>query len=135
MGLRILFINEVNVVAAYQFDIQLSRDLYQSLVSLLLQWEHLSVCSLLKVLYLMTLQFEVIVVAEDTLIPFSCFYRLFHAFSLHLFRRSYPPLSLATQQFGRHLAGDTCRADDESLMIFLQVIPVGARTHIESVNP
>ena len=120
MSLGVLLVNEVTVVGTYQFNIVLGGQFHQHLVGLLLQGVRLAVGADVRVLYLMALKLQVIVVAEYALVP------------LHGLLRS---LDVALQYFGRHLAGYTRRADDESFMVSLEVGAVGTGSHVEAVNP
>ena len=68
----------------------------------------------------MPLQLEIIVVAEYTLVP------------LH---GLLGPLDVALQDFCGHLACYTCRADNQPLVVRLEVGAVGTGAHVEAVNP
>ena len=120
MGLGILLVNEVTVVGTYQLYAILRGQFHQGLVRLLLQGERFAVGADAWVLHLMALQLEVIVVAEDALIP------------LH---GLLGPLHVAFQHLGGHLSGYARRANYQSFVVCLEVCAVGTRAHIEAVNP
>ena len=68
----------------------------------------------------MALQFQIIVVAKEVVIPLHCLAGT---------------LDVVVDNLLGHLATNTCRTDNKSLMIALKVGTVGARPTIESVNP
>ena len=68
----------------------------------------------------MALQFQVIVVAENPMIPLNGLAG---------------PGNIVANDLGRNLTCNTGRTDDEVFMEALQIFPVGAGTHIETVNP
>ena len=120
VGFGIVLVDKVAVVGADKLYAILLRQLYQFLVGTLLQRECFAVGTLMRVLHLVTLKFQIIVVAKHALIPFNCFAR-----SLHV----------AIQNLGGHFAGNTCRAYNKVFVISLQVLAVGTRTHIISIHP
>ena len=68
----------------------------------------------------MALQLQIVVVAEDALVPFNGLAGTG---------------DIALQNLVRHLTSNTGRAHDESFVKALQVGTVGAWTHIEAVDP
>ena len=68
----------------------------------------------------MALQLKVIVVAEEVVVP------------LH---RLAGTVEVALHNLLRHLAAEAGRADDEALVVFLEVVAVGARTVVIAVHP
>ncbi len=115
-----LLVLEVAVVGTNQLDAIFLGKLDEYLVRLLLQGESLAVGEDGRVRDLMALQLQVIVIAEDTVIPLASLPR---------------PLDVPVENLAGHLAGDTGRTDDQVLVIFLQVGTVCTGTHIESVHP
>ena len=69
---------------------------------------------------LVQLQFEVVVVAEDPLVPADRLLGL---------------LQITGRDGARHLARQTGRAADQPLVVLLDLGAVGARTHVETVGP
>ena len=120
VGLGILLVHEMGVVGAHQLHAILPRQLYQHLVGLLLQGEGLAVGADVGVAHLMALQLQVVVVAKHALVPL---YGLAGS------------LDVALENLVGHLAGDAGRAHDEALVVALQLVVVGTRTHVESVYP
>ena len=120
VGLGILLVNEMAVIGAYQFNIVLFSQIYEETVCQLLQGESVAVGTLLHALDLMALQFQIIVVTKDPLIPF---YRLTRT------------LHVTLDDFLRHLAGNTCRAHYQSLVVLLQVCLVCTRTTVKTIRP
>ena len=120
MRLGILFIYEVYVVGADHFDTMLLSQLHDDRIGLLLQGECLAVCTLIRIGDFVALNLEVIIVAENTLVPFD-----------RLFRFG----DVACQNLTRHLTGETCRTDNEPFGMTLQLVVVGAGTVVETVNP
>ena len=120
VGLGIVLIHEMGIVGAHQFDAILTGQFDDHLVGLLLQGEGLAVGPLVGILHLMALEFEIIVIAENALVPLDGLTG---------------SLDVALEDLVGHLAGDAGRTDDETLMKLLQVGVVGAGTHIEAVNP
>ena len=68
----------------------------------------------------MALQFEIVVVAKEVVIPL---------------RSLACSLDVVVDNLLGHLASDACRAHNESLVISLKVGTVGTRPTVESVNP
>ena len=120
MSLGVLLVHEVAVVCTYQFDVVFACQFDDNLVRFLLQRVCLAVRADGRVLHFMPLQLEVIVVSEDAFVPQQ---------------RLFGTLDVAFQDFCRNLSGYTCRADDEPLVVFLEVFVVGTGTHVEAVHP
>ena len=120
VGFGVVLIDKVAVVGADQLDAVFLSQLHQHLVGLLLQREGLAVGALMRVAHLVALKLQIVVVAEQILIPFNGF-----------------PCScdVVLQNLRRHFACYTCRADDKVLMILLQVLAVSTRTHVIAVHP
>ena len=68
----------------------------------------------------MALQLQVIVISKEIVIPFAGFTC---------------PGDVALQNLGRHLAGNTRRADNQVFMILFQVGTVGSRAHVVTIHP
>ena len=120
VGLGSVFVLEVAVVGAHELDAFFLGNLHQHGIGALLQGEGIAVGTDIRVFDLMTLQLEIVVVAEDPVIPSGGFLGA---------------LDVALEYLGRHLAGNTRRADDQIFVIFLQVVAVGTRAVIVSVGP
>ncbi len=69
VGLGILFVYKVGIIRTYQFDTVFACQLDKHLVCLLLQGECLTVGTDIGVGDLMALQFQVVVIAKDALMP------------------------------------------------------------------
>ena len=120
MSLGILLVHKVAIVGAHQFHAVFLGQLYQHLVGLLLQWKCLAVGAYRRVGHLVALQLQIVVVAPQILVPL---YGL--ACSLYV----------ALKYLCRHLAGYTCRAHYQVLMILLQLLMVCSRTVVETIHP
>ena len=120
VGLGRLLVLEVHVVGADDLDAILLGQLQQHTVGLLLQGKGLTVGQDCGVLHLVTLQLQVVVVAKHAMIPLA---------GLAGSR------NVVVDDLGGHLACDTGRANDEVLVVFLQVGAVGARTVVVAVDP
>ena len=115
-----LFIYEVSVVSTYKFYAVLIGQLYDDFVCLLLQGEGLTVGTNIRVFHLVALQLQVVVITEESVIPFYCL-----------------PCSsnVSVENLRRHLTGNTCRTYDESFVIFLQFFMVCTRSVVKALNP
>ena len=120
VGLGVLLVHEVYIVGADELDAILMGQFYQHLVSLLLQGERLTVSPLRRVLHLMALQLKIVVVAKQIVIPLHGLTGTGH---------------IALQNLGRHFACNAGRADNQSLVVALQVGTVGTGTHVVTVHP
>ena len=120
VGFCILLINEVYVVGTHYLHAVLLGQLQDDLVSLLLQGECLAVGQLRGIFHFMALDLEVVVLAKDVLVPQDGFLS---------------PLDIAIEDAAWHLAGDAGRADDQSLVVFFQLMMVGTRSRIETLDP
>ena len=120
VSLSILLVHKVGIIGANEFNTILMGQLYEYLISLLLQGERLAIGTNGRVFHLMALQFQIIVVAKHTVIPFNGFAGTGN---------------VTVKNLLGYLTGNTGRADDESLMVTFQVFAVGARTHIETISP
>ena len=69
MGLGVLLVDEVGVVGAYHLDAVFLGQFKNYLVGFLLQRESLAVGPYAWVLHLVTLYLQVVVVAEEVMIP------------------------------------------------------------------
>ena len=116
----IVFIHEVGVITAYYLDIILLCQFQKYAVCLLLQRESLAVCHDAWILHLMTLQFEIIVIAPQSLVPFDGFTS---------------SLDVAIENFLWHFTANTGRADYEILMKLLQILAVGTWTAVVTIHP
>ena len=120
MSLGILLVDEVYVIGADEFDAILMSQFDEHLVGLLLQGERLTVSALRRILHLVALQLQVVVIAEDALVPLygtACTF------------------DVAVQDLTRDLAGNTRRTDNQALVVALQLSMIGTRTHIVAVHP
>ena len=120
VGFGILFVHEVGIIGAYELDAVFLGQFYQHAVGFLLKGEGFAIGTDGRILHLMALQFQVIVVAENPMIPLNGLAG---------------PGNIVADDLGRNLTGNTGRTDDEVFMEALQIFPVGAGTHIETVNP
>ena len=120
MGLAVLLVDKVAVVGAEHLGLRLLGQLHDDGVGTLLQGVGIAVGTDAAVRDLMALDFQVVVVAEDALVPGdgpAC------------------AVNVAVQNLARHLAAQTGRADDEAFVKLFQVGRVGARTHVEAIHP
>ena len=120
VSLGVLLVDEVRIVGADELDAVFVSQLYEHLVGLLLQGERLAVGTQGRVFHLVALQLQVVVVSEDTVIPFDGLAG---------------SGNVAVENLLGHLAGNTCRADDEALVVFLQILAVCSGAHVEAVDP
>ena len=121
MGLSRLLVLEVAVVGADELDAIFPSHLDEHLVGLLLQLESLAVGQERKrFLHLMALKLQIVVVAKEIMIPLASLTS---------------SLDVAMQYLRRNLTRNTCRTDNQILVVFLQVGTVGSRTHIVSIHP
>ena len=118
--LGILLIHEVGIVRTDEFDAVLLSQLYQHLVSLLLQGEGLTVGTNRRIDHLVALQLQIVVVAPQPFVPLDGLTR---------------PGNVALQDFRRHLTSDTGRTDNQVFMILLQIYAVCTRTAVETIHP
>ena len=116
----IIFVEEVGVVCADELDAVLACQLDEHGVDLLLHFVCLAVGYLIGVGHFVALQLEVVVVAPDVVEPSD---GLFGA------------CQVAACYLPGHFAADAGGADDESLVELGQVLVVGARPHVEAVDP
>ena len=120
MSLGILLVHEMGIVRTDELDAILTGQLNKYLVGLLLQGEGLTVGAYRGIFHLMALQFQIVVVAKDVVIPF---YGL--AGTCHV----------AIQYFLGDLAGYAGRTDYQAFMVSLQVFPISSGTHIIAIDP
>ena len=120
VGFGILLIHEMGIVGTHQFDTIFLCQFDKYLVGLLLQGEGLAVGSLKGIGHLMTLQFQIVVITPEALVPF---YRLTGTGDITL------------QDLRRYLTGNTGRADYQVLMVFLEFQTVCTRTVVEAFDP
>ena len=120
MGLGILLVHKVRVIGANKFYTIFFSQFYNHLISLLLQWECITVGTYRGVFYLVPLKFQIIILSEHPLVPFNGFTG---------------PGDIILQYTGRHLTGNTCRTHDEAFVIFFQVFTVCTRAQVISVHP
>ena len=116
MGVGVLLVEEVRIVGADELDIVLPRELDEHGVDAPL----LLIGLLIAVGFvgLMTLELDVIIIAEHALEPT---YRLFCS------------LQVAVQHFLTELASEAGRAGDDSLVVHLQQLVVNTWTRVERV--
>ena len=120
VGLGILLIHKVGIVGTHQFDAVFLGQFDEHLVGLLLQGEGLTVGTDRGVCHLVALQLQIVVVAPEALMPLDGLTG---------------SGDVAFQDLRRHLTSDTCRTDNQVLMVFLQFLAVCSRTIIETVDP
>ena len=120
VGFGVFPVHEMGIVRTNQLDAILFCQFYQHFIRLLLQGEGLPVGTDVGIGHFMPLEFQIIVFAKDTAIPFD---------GLTSSR------NIILQNLMGHLAGNTCRADNQSFMVALQVLPVGPGTHVEAIHP
>ena len=118
--LGIFLIHKVTVVGTHQLHSIFMRQTDQLHIGPLLQRIGFAVGPLIRIGHLMTLQLQIIVLAEHALIPAYC---LLGSFQISL------------QYLVGNLTGNTGRTDDQSFLMRLQLHPVGTRTAIETVGP
>ena len=120
VGFGRLLILKVAVVGADHLDAVLGGQFEDHLVGLLLHGECLAVGHDVGVFDLVALYLEVVVVAEHAPVPLDSLSRA---------------VDVPAQYLVGHLAGDAGRGDYQTLVIFLEVGPVGARLVVEAVHP
>ena len=120
VGLGRLAVFEVTVVGADELDAQFFSQPYEFAVGALLQGEGLAVGHDRGVLHLVALELQIVVVAEEVVIPLCGLSRA---------------LQVSVEDLAWHLARYTGRADDQSLVVALQVGPVRARLVVVAVHP
>ena len=71
-----LLIHKVYIICTYELNAQFARELYKFFVNCLLDF----ICFVVGILYssLVELQFEVVVIAEDSLVPHYCLFCSLH---------------------------------------------------------
>ena len=116
--LGIVLVDEVYVVGAYETYAVFPRKLNQMLVHIELHGVGLVVGAFDR--SLVKLQLEVVVVAEEILVPQ---YRFFGR------------LQISRRDHARHLAAQTCRTAYQPFVVLLQFRVVGTRTHVETFGP
>ena len=67
--LRIVLIDKMRIIGTYQFDAIFLCQFDEHLVRLLLQWEGLAVGSYIRITYLMSLEFQILILSEDPFVP------------------------------------------------------------------
>ena len=92
----------------------------EHLIGLLLHGECLAIGADGGVFHFVALQLQIVVVAKYTLMPFDGLAGTGN---------------VTVQYLLGHFASNTCRADDEALMVLLQILAVSTWTHIETVHP
>ena len=118
MGLGILFVGEVDIVGGYYFNVIFLGIFDQMFVYLGLTHEDFAVA--IHLVGLVTLQFEVIVIAKHLLVP---------AYSLFGF------VKFLIHDKLRYFAAEACRADYQTLVMACQVFAVGTRLVVEAFGP
>ena len=116
MGIGILLVKEVRIVGADEFDVVFARQLDQHGVDAQLLLIGLLVA--VGFVGLMTLEFEVIILAEHPLEP------------LH---RLFCSGAVTVQDLLTHLAAQTRRASNDALVILLQYLLIYTRARIERI--
>ena len=114
----ILFIHKMHIVGTHQLHIVLLGVFHQFCIGHLLQIKGFMIGT--RHGGLMPLQLQVKIIAKHPLVPLDSLFGLIQ-FSLN--------------DFARHFARHTSRTDNQSFVIFLQLHPIGTRTHIISLRP
>ena len=120
MGLAVLLVDKVAVVGAEHLGLRLLGQLHDDGVGTLLQGVGIAVGTDAAFRDLMALDFQIVVVAEDALVPGdgpAC------------------AINVAVQNLARHLAAQTGRADDETLVVGRYLLLVRARVHVKAFGP
>ena len=120
VSLSVLLVHEVGVVGADELDAIFLGQFDEHAIGFLLQGEGFAVGPDAGVFHLVALQLQIIIVAEDALVPLDSLTG---------------SGNIVADNLGRNLTCNTGRTDDEVFMEALQILPVGAGTHIETVNP
>ena len=120
VGFGVVLVEEVGVVGADELYAMLACQLDEDGVDPFLHFVGLAVGHLCGVCHLVALQLQVVVVAPDVVEPLdgllcSC--------------------QVAVLNLLGHFAADAGGADDESFVELCQVLVVGARTHVEAIDP
>ena len=118
MCLGVVLVDEMHVVSADEAYAVLFRELYQVAVYLQLHGIGLVVGALDS--SLMQLQFEIVIVAEELLVPQDRFLGRLH---------------VSRSDHARDLATQTCRTADQPFVVSLYLGAVGAGTHVETLGP
>ena len=90
------------------------------MVDWLLLLERLAVGTDGGVFHLMAHQLQIVVIAKHAPIPLNSLAGTCH---------------VACHNLSGYLAGQTCRTDDEALVILLQILAVGAGAHVVAIDP
>ena len=120
VGFGIFLIGEVRIVGADVFYSAFFRQFEQDLVGLDLQRIGFSVGTLGGIFHLVALKFEVVVIAESFLEPHDGFLGA---------------LEVAGEDLSRNFSTQTGRRNDESFFELFKIGFVGARFHVEAVDP
>ena len=115
-----LLVLEVAVISAHQLHAKFLGPLDQDRIYLLLQDKSLPIGHHVGIRDLMALQLQIIIIPKHPMIPLQ----------------SFPcPIHISLEYLGGHFAGDAGRADNQVLVIPLQVSSVCTGTAIEAVYP
>ena len=120
VGFGILLVYEVCIIGTNQFDAVFVGQFNEHLIGLLLHGECLAIGTDGGVFHFVALQLQIVVVAKYSFMPLNGFAGAGN---------------VAVQYLLGHFASNTCRADDEALMVLLQILAVSTWTHIETVHP
>ena len=118
MGIGIFLIDEVRVVCTDEFDVQFLGKLYQCVIDEALSLVGLVIGSCYG--RLVALQFQVVIVTKHALEPLDGLTCLGH---------------LAAHDELRHLASQTGRAADDTLVVLLQFAMVGSGMIVHALGP
>ncbi len=118
MSLGILFIDKVDIVGGDDFYVIFSGDAYKLGIDSFLYFVGVGVAS--RFVGLVTLQLDVVVVAECVLEPFDLSLGLFDFSGLYQ---------------SRYFAAKTGRAHNESLAVVVEGFLVGSRMRVEAFGP
>ena len=108
MRFCIFFVHEVGIVGSNNLNTVFTRQLNQDRVHLFLSLIHLYVRS--GLLCLMALNLNIIVLSEEVLEPFYCFFRFAEIITF----------CDSIEDFLRYLTTQTCGTTDDAFMPFLQ---------------
>src|SRR5574344_162147 len=120
MGFRIFLVNEVSIIAAYHFHIIFLSQFQQYFIGFLLQRECFTVGTDMRIFDLMSLDFQIIVIAKYAFVPLYSFMGT---------------VNITFQYLCRNFTGNTGRTDNQVLMVLFQFGPVSTWAHIITVHP
>ena len=117
MRLAVFFFHKVHIIGRDDLHIVFLRQLQKDFVHLLLSFVNFGVAA--RLISLMSLDFKIIILPKKVLEPLYCFLCTF---------------KVAVHDFLRHLARETGRTANHTLMVLLQKAVVNARIVIETLR-